>query len=155
MASRTGKEFAALEVLTAANLNKLAEGWIGYASNSADQTGISGTSDITGATITVTAGTARLYLVLATVTVTTSASGLVWNGTILEDSTVIGRWARTTGMGANAIQQFTGFALATPTAGSHTYKLQITLSSGTGTLDVSGTAPAQAKIVVVDLGPAN
>jgi hypothetical protein len=58
-------------------------------------------------------------------------------------------------MGANAIQQFTGFALATPTAGSHTYKLQITLSSGTGTLDVSGTAPAQAKIVVVDLGPAN
>ena len=30
MASRTGKEFAALEVLTAANLNKLSEGWIGY-----------------------------------------------------------------------------------------------------------------------------
>lgn len=153
MTSRVGKEFVALEVLTAASLNLMPDGWVGYGANSANQTGINTSTDITNANVTIQAGTNRLYLILATVTVTAGAASQGWAGTIVEDSTVIGRWARTENLNNGAIQQFTGWTLATPSAGTHTYKLAVTWSSGTGSIDISGTAPAQAKIVVIDLGP--
>lgn len=153
MSTRTAKEFVALETITAANLNRAAGGWLGYAANSSDQTSISTTNvDVNNVTVTVTVGTGRLLLVLVTATVTALANSSSYNGTIVEDSTTIGRWARTNGTAVNDIMQCSGFAITTPSAGTHTYKAVV--SATAGSIEVSGTAPAQAKIVVIDLGTA-
>jgi hypothetical protein len=152
MSTRTAKEFAALEVMTAANLNKAAGGWIGYAANSSDQSGITTTTDVSNATVTVTCGTARLLLIIATATVTVSGTVNDWLGTILQDGNIIGRWARVTGMSNGNVEQCTGFAIATPSAGTHIYKMQAGVTNGGGSIEVSGTSPAQAKLLVIDLG---
>ena len=152
MSSRTAKEFTTGEVLTAANMNKPAGGWLGYAANSSDQSGITTLTDVNNVTVTVTVGTGRLLLVMVTGLVTVTGTVSAWYGTIVEDSSTIGRWARVTGMANNDVQQFTGWTITTPSAGTHTYKAQAAVTSGAGTLEVSGTAPGQAKIVVVDLG---
>lgn len=155
MTTRTAKEFSPLEVLTAANLNRAAGGWIGIAANSADQTGILAATDITNCSLTVTCNTNRLLLLMATVTVTIHGTVDAYNGTFLEDGSIIGRWARTSFPVNNNVLMETGWCVATPTAGTHTYKLQAQVTSSSGaspSIEVSGTSPAQAKLIVIDLG---
>ena len=57
MAVRTAYAPVASTVLTAANLAKLPGGWIGDAQVTANQTGITTATDLTGLTVAVTAGT--------------------------------------------------------------------------------------------------
>jgi alkylation response protein AidB-like acyl-CoA dehydrogenase len=154
MANRTAKEFQPLETITAANLNKSAGGWLGDATNlGADQTGITTTTDITNCTVTVTVGTARRIKIECTALVTCNNTAS-WNGTIVEDGTAIGRWGRMTSMANGESVQVGGFVTTTPSAGSHTYKMQATVTTGGGNIDVSGTGVGAARILVTDIGPA-
>ena len=85
MASRTAKEWAALEEATATNMNKMAGGWIGYSSNSSDQTGITTATDLTSITVDVTVNTSRLIRVdvIGRVIINTASANYV--GRILRD----------------------------------------------------------------------
>jgi len=150
--SRAAHDWLALEEAASANLNKVAGGFLGYESNSSSQTGITTTTDLTGVTVDVTTNTSRLIRidVLAIVTIQTAAADYV--GRILRDGSNIGTWAQRSGGGASGVASHTGFTWDTPSADTHTYKANLARSSGSGTLDVNGTAPSNAKILVQDLG---
>ncbi len=154
MPTRTAKEWGT-EAATSTNMNKMAGGWIGYATNSADQTGITTLVDVTDITVTVTVGTSRLIRVdvLGLVTISTNSANYV--GRIQQDGSNAGTWAYKDGGAANDADWQHGFVVLTPSAGSHTYKATLATSSGSGTLSVDGTSPNQARILVTDLGPAS
>lgn len=140
------------DVLTAANFSKLPGGWIGYAEVTANQTGITTVTDLTGLTVTVTAGTARRLKItgrcLADSSVITDRIIL----SIKESATTFGQ-----GYGhppaANEQETITAEATVTPSAGTHTYKLTLE-RNGTGTVRMIAAATVPAFIVVEDIGPA-
>ena len=152
MASRTVYTSTALEVLTSANFEKHAKGWIGFAERTSNQTGI-GTSDtdLTGLTVTVTVPANRLIRVSGQIQANPSVAAYVLCE-ILQGATVIGRVGRqysdgdTFTMAGAAIQD--GLS-----AGSYTFKLRASTSTGTFDMEASSTAPA--RIVVEDIGPSS
>lgn len=152
MATRTPHTGVALEVFTAANLAKYPKGWLGYASRTSTQSGI-GTSatDLTGLTVTVEVADSRIIKISGYIQANPVAEATV-TCTIVEDGTTIGRIGK--GSPVNAVQiSLSGFTIsASPTAGSHTYKLQGL--SNTSTWDMEATSTAPAWILVEDLGPA-
>lgn len=165
MASRDAKLWAVLEEVTAANLNKEPGGWIGYAATTSDQTGLTGSgNDILSLDVNV--HTNRLLLCMCEGHVQQVSSSAAWSGEIVEGGSTIGRWGRQPDIGAtawgvqsaisNVVHQSSGFALRIdPSNGTHTFKMQVSRQSGSGTLTVSGSSPAEAKIVVIDLGPSS
>ena len=155
MTSRAAKEWAASEVVTASNLNKPAGGAIGWSANSSDQTGLSSSADLTDVSQEVTVNTSRIVGVFVQGRVGISSAAADYVGHIQRDASNIGTWALRVG-GANSTAQWeSGFAWDTPSAGSHTYSATIARSNGSGLLDVSGTTPSNAKILIIDLGAAS
>ena len=152
MAVRTAKVWTALEAATAANLNKSPGGWIGYAKNTVDQTGITGTDQaLSSVTCTPTVGTSRLIKVSGTAVVTATGT-CTYYITIMQDAVSIGRIARVQAVATGDVQFHSGFSyVVAPSAGAHIYSLSITLSSGTS-LTVDGTGGTAARILVEDLG---
>lgn len=149
MATRTLYDAVALSVLTAANFDRIPKGWIGYASVTANQTGI-GTSatDLTGLTITVDVPADRVIQVIGQVQANPSVAAYV-TVTIVQTSTTIGRVGRQYSDG----DSFTMYGSVPPlqlAAGSYTFKLQGLTSTGTFDMEASSTAPAF--IAVIDLG---
>ena len=151
MVSRAAADWEALEEASAAKLDKAAGGWLGYEANSADQTGITTSVALTGLSVTVTANTSRRLLILATGSVGCTATGY-FRGRIRRDGSNIGTWISEDAAAALSRTSATGFALDAPSAGSHDYDLTLGRTSGTATLDVIGTSPENAKILVIDLG---
>ncbi len=152
MATRTAKVWTALDVATAADLNKLAGGWIGYAQNSVDQTGITGTVDVTSCTVTTTVGTSRYIKISGWAHVTTVGT-CTYYIEIHQDGVAVGRIARETAIVTATTTLMNGSAMVVaPSAGSHTYKLVAVLSSGTSLTIEGGTTVASATILVEDCG---
>jgi len=152
MPTRTPHTGVAGEVLTAANLAKYPKGRLGYAEVTSNQSGIGATpTDLTGLTLTVTVPADRLVRVSGYTQVFTA--GAVYAAvTMLEDGVDIGRVGRTA-PGTGESTTVSAFTLVTPSAGSHTYKLQGESSSSTFTLEASASLPAW--ILVEDIGPSS
>jgi hypothetical protein len=138
-----------------AALARLPQGLLGYAEVTASQTGMTGTTDLTGLTVTVTIKPGRRIVV--------TGKG---QGRIL-DATPPGRAIFSIYEGATELQRFIEFSadatgqrmagqasvILTPSAGSHTYKLVALLAAG-DTLDSEADTVWPAFIMVEDIGPA-
>jgi len=148
------------DVYTAANHARMPGGWIGYAEVTATQSGISAETDLTGLTVTVTVGTNRRIRVSANVNLLYTTGGAA--DTIIFLHIKAGasylngaRWQFKSDTSLNQQDNFTPFAVLTPSAGSHTYKLSAVRNTGTlGTISVNANANFPSSILVEDLGPA-
>lgn len=153
MPARTAYAGAAVagEVLTAANVNKLPGGWIGYNQVTANQLTIGLTAtDLTGLSVAVTVGTSRRIRISASAAVQQRTSAALAELDIYEGATRLQRFP--TSIPAELYDVLTPSVVLTPTAGSHTYKLTMLTSSGT--VDMLAAADWPAFILVEDLGPA-
>lgn len=166
MASRTAWTPGATvgEVFSAADAKSIPGGWIGYAEVTANQT-LTNTAvetDLTGLSVTVTVGASRKIRIRAQGIVSRTVADGVTIGRIKEGSTELGRWSQHAPSAATEFDAAAGDAVsspggvfATPSAGSHTYKLTLQRFSGTGNVVLNAAAGSQASITVEDLGPAS
>lgn len=141
------------DVLTKANFDKLPGGWIGYAETTSSQSGISAVTDLTSLSVTVTVGSNRRIRITGQADVTRTVASDLIVGRIKESTTNLGIWYAAATIGTFNVGQ--AGCVITPTAGSHTYKLTLERSSGTGTCGVNGAAGEPNWILVEDLGPAS
>jgi hypothetical protein len=154
-------------VAQSTTFNELAKGWIGYAQNSVDQTGISGAGsyDITDVHCAPFVHTNRLIKVSGSATFTVTSAAVKFSLDVVEGGTTLARLGEftaddtsTTGFIARGgVIQLSGFTWQIAPSGgiTHTYKLQLTIISGTGTIAIAGTNPAEASLFVEDMGVAS
>lgn len=140
------------DVLTTTNFDRLPGGWIGYAETTSAQSGITTVTDLTGLTVTVTVNTSRRIRITGQADITRTVSTDLVIGRVKEGSTNLGIFYSAATIGTFNTGQ-AGCVIA-PTAGSHTYKLTLERSSGTGTCGVQAAAGEPNWILVEDLGPA-
>jgi hypothetical protein len=152
VAVRTAYDPTAGEVLTATNLEKLAGGWIGYVEVTANQTGITTEVDMTGVTVSVTAGPSRRIKVTVSAYISSSVAGDMATIKIKEGGTTLQERAVTTS--STNICEVTAIVVLTPSTGAHTYKGTIARSLGTGTLVNNAAATLPTFVLVEDIGPA-
>jgi hypothetical protein len=142
------------DIFTAARLNEIGPGVIGYAQVTADQTGITTAVDLTGLTLTLTPAASRIIVIEwhVEVQITASSSGDIFNVLLLKDGTQ----KAVTGMPFNVsseIATLSGvYVDVAPTNASHTYKLQGARQAGTGTYKVRGSATETSTLLVSDMG---
>lgn len=130
------------DVLTATNFNKLPNGMIGYASVTANQTGItSSVTDLTSLSVAVTVGSSRMIWIVGSVEATQNTSTGNAALYIRESSTTLNFRNVTMSASTNAGLYVVYFASA-PSSGSHTYKLSMSTDAGTVDLKASSTQPA-------------
>lgn len=156
MAVRTAYAGAAVsgEVLTAANVNRLPGGWIGYNEVTANQTGITAEVDLTGITVSPTVGSSRRIRVTVELSLASSVANDVATLNIKEGATYLQvREVHLPVGGATAM--ITASVVLTPTSGAHAYKASLARAAGTGTINTAASAARPAFIVVDDLGPAS
>lgn len=138
------------EVLTAANVNRLPGGWIGYAQVTASQTGIgSAATDVTGLTVAVTVGASRRIAIRAQAGAQQQTETALAEFNIYEDTTRLTRHPVT--IAAGLFDMMSPSVVLTPAAGAHTYK--IVAHTAAGTLDILASGDWPAYILVEDLGP--
>ena len=127
-----------------------AGGTLGYAEITANIAGITVNQDLAGLSVTVAVGTGRRIKVTGWLRgVQTTIAGDFGALSILEDGATINT-------AQNLIQTtntfMVGYAVETPSAGIHTYKLQYGRSVGTGSHTVHAVATAPSFILVEDIG---
>jgi hypothetical protein len=147
---------AAGTVLTAANFERLAGGWIGRNEVTASQGGITTEVDLTGLTVSPEVNDGRLIRVSCSVAIQRVADATTWTGFLFikEDGNVIGG-ARFEGPASTNDQKTVSpYVLRTPSAGVHTYKLSLAKTGGGGTVGTVASATFPCTILVEDLGPA-
>ena len=127
-------------------------GIIGYVEVTANQTGISTITDLTSLTITATYVANRRIRITGDVAFQNTTGGSFTRLSIREGSTVLNSRQK---VGTNNLldEQIIATAVITPTAGSHTYKLSLTMSSGTGTTSLIASATQPAYLLIEDIGP--
>lgn len=128
-------------------------GTLGYAQVTENQGTITAAVDLTGLTVSVTAGASRRLLITAQGTFFSSVAGDFVGLFINEGATVLNQ--TTAHMGAaGSGQGITISAVITPTAGAHTYKLRASRAAGTGIAALQAAAAQPAYILVQDIGAA-
>lgn len=142
---------AAGDVLTSANFSRLPGGWTGYAEVTAAQTGITTVTDLTSLSVTIGVGTGRRIRITGHAEVTRTVADGLTVGRIAEGATQLGCWC-VSFEGSYDLAE--GSVVIAPTAGTHTYKLTLERSSGTGTVGISAGTTDPAFILVEDIGPA-
>lgn len=117
----------------------------------ADQTGIgTGATDLTGATVTITAQAGRKYRIFGKAQFIQGASAALVEMRLLENAGQID--ASDIVLAGAAGRQGTVERIRTLGAGTFVYKLQALADAGTATLSASAALPCQ--INVMDVGPA-
>jgi len=153
MATRTGYvgTQSAGDVLTSANFSKLPGGWVAEVVQSADHTGITTTSDITGASVTVTLVSGRKYRISYCGSIVATASG----GSVgldLYDSTTKLQISRVTTTGN--VETAAAYHTMDGDGASHTLKLKLdVISAGTYTVYSTAASGYTTRILVEDIGP--
>lgn len=123
----------------------------GYAEATSDQLAVgTGATDLTGLTVTVTVPASRRIRISGFVAMTVAATATNGNAFLMEGATQLQQ--------AGALVNGAGFSdcapvrVLTPSAGSHTYKLQAAANGGT--INVKAGSDHPNFILVEDLGPA-
>ena len=159
MAITPNTTFTSGAVLTADQMNRLPWGIMGTATTSAvDQTGITGVTDVTGASITFTAVANRYYIALGFAVVAASAGSPALQQFLVTNSAAsttyaieIGHFTAGGGNVVTADCQSTPFTLS---AGSNTLKLRFGRSGGDAATYTVSNSTRPASIAVFDIGQA-
>jgi hypothetical protein len=140
------------DVLTAANVNNLPGGLIGYAQITADSATFANLlTDIAGLSQAVTVNNNRRIRITVDASVNTSATDACFFY-IREGSTQLR--AITYVWGANANANYIHFSVVIdPSSGSHTYKLSGQTNTGTTSVKILASATNPASIQIDDVGP--
>jgi hypothetical protein len=136
---------------TAAQANDLAQGTLGYAAVTANQGSITTLVDLTGLTVTVTVVAGRRLKITGHCTLASTVATDTVELVLVKDGATA-QLARFGNAQANILQFIDIFFVDTPTAGSHTYKLQADRQAGTGTLTMNAGGTFPAFILVEDIG---
>lgn len=143
------------QVLTAAQVKQIPGGWLGYTEVTANQAVSTGTeTDLTGLSVTVTVGASRRIKVSAVGIMSRSVADGITLGRIKEGATELARFSQHAPSAVTEFDAGAGWAIVTPSAGSHTYKLTMQRFSGTGTVTLNAAVGSAAAILVEDIGPA-
>lgn len=128
-------------------------GWLGHVEATADQGAIVGTAvDLTNLSVAVTAGTSRRLLLTASVYPSSTAAADIVTALLMEGATQL--QVRAVTLGAIGIQAALFVqAVLTPSAGAHTYKVQMRRAAGTGTITNGAGATFPSFLLVQDVGP--
>ncbi len=127
---------------------QMGAGVLGYAQVTANQTGISTTTDLAGLTVTVTVSSGRRIRITGVGRLNQNTGTAQTVFAIQEGATVIN--LATIEAGASWTEAPVAMAIVQPTAGVHTYKL--TLATGANTVDLLASATNPAWIMVEDIG---
>ena len=141
------------EVVNAVDIHSIPGGWLGYNQVTANQTGISSETALTGLTVTVDVGADRRIKITAHGRFTRTAADGVTQLRIKESTTIFQEVNIRNSTTAGETEQ--GIAVITPSEGLHTYHLTLTLVTGTGTVGLAASATVPAFILVEDIGPAS
>lgn len=141
------------DVVTAALIDRLPGGWIGYAEVTANQGSVTAEVDLTSLTLSVTVNTNRRIRITGKVQITSTVAGDGSKLRIKESTTTLNAADNATISGGGGVF-IQAVAVITPTAGAHTFKLSLT-RSGTGTVTMNASATEPAFILVEDIGPAS
>ena len=127
-------------------------GVIGYVEVTANQTGISTITDLTSLTLTATYVANRRIRITGDISFQNNASGSYTRLSIREGTTVLNSRQQ---QGFNNLldQGITVTEVLSPTAGSHTYKLSLTMSSGSSTTALIASATQPSYLLIEDIGP--
>lgn len=128
-----------------------AGGTLGYAQVTTSQGSIVGTTDLTGLTTTVTVGTNRRIRVSFYCATQSTVDGDLGRVDIVETASILG-FSQHRLQTSNCF--VVGSTILTPSAGSHTYKLQFGRSAGSGTLTLNAAVDHPNYILVEDIGAA-
>lgn len=136
---------------TAAHDNDLPGGWIGYVEKTADQTGITTETDLTGLSQAVTVNTSRRILISCQCMVTKSVASTraiirIKEGAVILASGIIGA---VTGGNHTVDAQ----VVLTPSAASHTYKVSLE-SLDSGSVNLTASSTEKSFLLIEDIGPA-
>lgn len=149
----TSRTFADGNTLTAAQVNGLAQGTLGYAQVTANQATITAAVDLTSLTLTVTLVASRRIRIVGDVSFTSSVAADNALLLILDGATTLNQ--RTVAIPAITTPNSYGCrveAVVQPSAGSHTYKLQAQRNGGSGNITMVASATQPAFILVEDIG---
>ena len=137
------------EVVTAAKMNSLPKGVLGYVERTTNQGPIAaGGVDLTGLTLTVNVTASRLLRVTAALGFTAVTANDHIGLRLMEGATVLTQWSEQWDASPTRPRTIAAVHFITPTAGSHTYKLNadVTITAGGPTLAANATRPAQFAI---------
>ena len=143
--------FTAGQILTAAQTNNFPFGWVAEQTLATNYAASSGTTDVTGLSVTFTAVASRKYLIVAMFNLANSTNNVsqifINNGATALAEGYYGP------IGNNNVGTATIFTIQTPGAGSVTYKTQMAVAAGTTTVYGTSTrASLASRMFVLDIG---
>ena len=153
--TRTAYDAVAGTTLTAANLDKHPGGWVGEASATADQTGLSAITDLTNLSITFTAVAARRYRISAKVEVQATVADGEYELHLTDGSGTQLARAVTQCVSTTFLSTLVIFFQEVPGGGSITRKLRLGKLTGTGTVSLRAAANRAAILLIEDIGPSS
>lgn len=147
----TSRTYTAGNTLTAAQATDWAQGSIGYAQVTANQTTITTVVDLTGLTVTATLVAGRRVKITAQVGFFSTIADDVVVCNIQEGATILSSFASPQRPASWGLVM-TGSVVIQPSAAAHTYKLTMARDTGTGTVTMQASATRPAFILVEDIG---
>lgn len=133
-------------------------GVLGYAEVTANETGITTLTDLTGLSVAVDVAANRRIRVTGHGQIENAPSGtedIAVVGFVREGSTTLGRWGSVFNhdIDSGLSEMCESGVVLTPTEGSHTYKLSLQTTVGSGSGGIRAAADNPAFILVEDIGP--
>lgn len=152
MAITPNTTFSAGAILTAAQMNRLPWGIVGYASKTTSQTGILAEADVTGLSVTWTAVSTRYYRTSVFIPYVAQATSAGYPAVKITDGSNSLKQSGTFLFDAGQIAPASVSFVETGISGSVTRKIRATTNAGT--MEVTCAATYPAFILVEDLGQA-
>lgn len=152
MAITPNTTFTSGNILTAAQMNRLPWGIMGYAQATANQTGITTVANITNASVTFTADPTRYYRTTLYVGYAEQQTAAAYLSTFITDGSNVIKQTATMYQAPSAGIPLIATVVETGLSGSVTRKGRAQTSAGSLTLAASSTQPIF--IVVEDIGQA-
>lgn len=154
MATRTAYAGTASsnDILTAANVNKLPGGWVGYVEKTSDQGSITSEADVTSLTLTLTLVSGRRYEVSAYLDVSIDTGARTANVAIYDGASRIQR-AREVIAVAGDSTHMTPVTTLDGDGSSHTVKVTAQVQGGSGTMTVNAASDRPSHLLIKDVGP--